>query len=274
MTVPTFVSQYEATPWSTSSAKVNIPAEVQEGDLGFIVVGRDDGNGISISTPAGWDIVHSQVASNSSWRIYSRKYVATDGNQVNVQFIAGMTVYAFWYRNANLGPVGTPQVRSASSALCVCPSITRTDPNSAIIAIAGERSIASTSGETGYTSVTNSTYKGNSNGNPTLGAGTYITQVWLSEIASGQAEAIVTWTIKDSSGNGFGLQIELLPNVEFLSRADSELERLQAVTGKGLPYTVADLTLEELKTTVPNPTGNLKTIKDFRIELARLESLG
>lgn len=47
--------------------------------------------------------------------------------------------------------------------------------------------------------------------------------------------------------------------------ADTELARLQAATGKGLPFTISDLTLEELKGIVPNPDGSLLTIRDFQV---------
>lgn len=50
--------------------------------------------------------------------------------------------------------------------------------------------------------------------------------------------------------------------------ADTELARLQAATGKGLPFTIPDLTLEELKSFVPNPNGRLLTIQDFLVAKA------
>lgn len=266
MTAPTFVASFEGTPWTTFTNKVTVPSEVQEGDLGFLIVGRDDGNGISIPTPAGWTILHSQVATNSSWRIYSKIYTPDDGDQYNVQYSAGMTTYAFWYRNAVLGPVGTAQKRSTTVTTIVCPQLNRTNSKSILLAIGCDRSINSTEGEKGYASVANATYVDNSDGNPTLGVGTHITQVWLSQIGQSAAAATVTWTLNDSSGNAFGIQIELFPVEQLVSRADAELLRLQDSTGLDLPYTLADLTLTELKGIVSDPTGQLKTIRDYKEE--------
>lgn len=210
--VPTYVASVEGDPWNDSSGDLAIPVEVQDGDLGFLIVGKDDGLGISIATPAGWTILHSQVASNSSWRIYTKQYSsADDGSTLSVAFASGHTYFAFWYRNASIGPKGTAQVRSATAATLVCPLLARTDTDSALLAIGGDRSINTTEGEKGYASVTNSVYKTNSNGIPTLGSGSYITQAWISEIAPGSSTNIVTWTLNDTSGNGFGMQVELIP---------------------------------------------------------------
>lgn len=54
------------------------------------------------------------------------------------------------------------------------------------------------------------------------------------------------------------------------SVSDDELSRLQSATGVGLPSTIADLTLLELKNLVPNPSGALLSIADYKAAQAVL----
>lgn len=54
------------------------------------------------------------------------------------------------------------------------------------------------------------------------------------------------------------------------SVSDDELSRLQSVTGVGLPSTIADLTLLELKSLVSNPSGALLSVADYKAALAVL----
>jgi hypothetical protein len=47
------------------------------------------------------------------------------------------------------------------------------------------------------------------------------------------------------------------------TKSDTVYATLQQDTGKGLPYTISDLMLEDLKTRVSNPSGSLLTIMDY-----------
>lgn len=53
----------------------------------------------------------------------------------------------------------------------------------------------------------------------------------------------------------------------FLSVADLKLAELQASLGLGLPYTLPDLQLIDLKAKIPNPDGSLLSIADFLSKL-------
>lgn len=46
--------------------------------------------------------------------------------------------------------------------------------------------------------------------------------------------------------------------------SDVEYARLQQATGKGPEFTIADLTLDELKTLVVDPDEHLLSIDDYR----------
>ena len=58
-----------------------------------------------------------------------------------------------------------------------------------------------------------------------------------------------------------------------LTVADVHLENLQTSLGLGLPYTVSDLELMDLKDAVPNPTGSLLSIADFQSALRAQKAL-
>ena len=47
------------------------------------------------------------------------------------------------------------------------------------------------------------------------------------------------------------------------TKSDTVYKTLKLNTGKGLPYTISDLMLEDFKTRVSNPSGSLLTIMDY-----------
>jgi hypothetical protein len=208
---PTFVAGYEAQPWLAGDFSIVVPGAVQTGDIGFILTGRDDSAAITATSPSGWTQIGTDyVAGNSNWRLLYR--VRQAGDPATVAFGAGIsgTVVAFWYRNATLGAIGTWWKRTATVNTLSAPKLTRTSAKSLILAIGGDRAIAATAGEVGYASVTGATYARRYDGNPTLNAGTQICGSIYAEISPTSLESDVTFTMNDSSGNGFGLQIELV----------------------------------------------------------------
>jgi hypothetical protein len=226
---PTFVAGYETTPWGAGGWTINVPATVQEGDLGFIIMGRDAGDAIVATDPAGWTrIIPDTVATNSNWRILTR--VRQNGDASTIAFggtVTG-TVVAFWYRNALLGAVGTRWIRSGTAATITCPSLERSVAGSVLLAIGGDRSIAATAGEQGYTSVTGATYARRYEGNPTLSAGTQICATWYAEIAPASPPSDVVWTLNDSATNAFGMQIELVPSAVWRKVSQPKLKLTNA----------------------------------------------
>lgn len=207
----TYIDSAEAQLWvSASNTYVTVPGTVQTGDRWIMVAGRDEGNPVGGTPPAGSTTILSElVAGNSCWSIYS----GTHNGETTLN-LTGMstsaTLVVVWYRDAALGAIGTPWVRSSSAATLTCPSITRLNAGSTILCLGGDRSTASTAGETGYASVSGATFRTALQGNPTLGSAAQICASWWSEKSGTDPTGDVTWTLNDSSGNGFGIQVELV----------------------------------------------------------------
>jgi hypothetical protein len=235
---PTFVAGYETTPWGAGGWTINVPASVQEGDLGFIIAGKDDGAAITATDPAGWTrVITDTPATNSNWRILTR--VRQAGDPATIAFGAGITgtVVAFWYRNARLGSVGSRWVRSGSNNSVTCPLLERSVAGSVLLAIAGDRSIAATAGEKGYASVTGATFVRQYEGNPTLSAGVQICATFYAEIAPAGNPSDVVWTLNDSAGNAIGLQLELVPAEEWRTVSQPKLKLGGAWRNASVMYT-------------------------------------
>lgn len=216
MTDPVYVGGVQT---FSGARTITVPASVHVGDIGFVILGADTSTPSPATNPSGWTVLlNSHAAGNSNWRILYRVRAAGDPAEIVFGGSPAGTATAFWYRNAKLGNVGAPWVRSSTVATVTCPSVARQNRGrSTIVAFAGDRSIAANSGELGHASVAGATYRARWEGDTGANAGANICAVFLADIGCDAPAAAVTWTLHDSSGNAIGLQWELIstwPTVE------------------------------------------------------------
>lgn len=201
--IPTWVGA--SGNYSTTGAfTVPLPAGWQPGDLAVLVAGGDSGTDPAFAVPAGWTLRGKTAATNMYSHVWTRVLQAGDtATNINIQGTAAMGVW----RNATLGTVGTFGIRSGTVFTATAPNIATTAYRAHIFS---DRSVAATAGEvdTLPTALTYGTARGFYGGNPALSAATGICAVYFCDSSPGQSGAN-TATLKDSSTNAWGLQIDL-----------------------------------------------------------------
>lgn len=203
--MPTWVAG--ATTYTNSGAgSLTIPIAVDAGDLGILVAGYDSGTDPVWAAPAGWTLVTHFAATNSHWYIWTRVMDGTELTIASPWSVGAGTLHGGWWRNAALGTVGTPGIRSGTVFTVVAPNVATTNPKALLF---GDRSIMSAAGETdAINSLSPYGQVRHAGAINVLSQGTGICSAYF---ADGTGSGDVTATMQDASGNAFGMQLELVP---------------------------------------------------------------
>jgi hypothetical protein len=186
---------------------VTLPA-FQANDLAVLVVGNDDSTDPAYATPSGWTFRAKTAAGNLYSYVFTRVLQAGDVSVVITVPASrtGTAAVGIW-RDALWNSIGTFGVRGASATTVAAPD--HPTAAGARAHIFSDRSVAAAAGEvdTLPTALTYGTSRYFYPGDTTLNASTGICAVYFVDSASGSGAN--TATLKDSSGNAWGLQVDI-----------------------------------------------------------------
>jgi hypothetical protein len=215
---------------NTGTVTVTLPA-FNAGDLAILVVGNDDATDPAYPTPSGWTFRGNTAATNMHSYIFSRVLQVGDVS-VSITVPAsrtGTAAVGIW-RDAVWNSMGSFGIRSGSSNTVTAPG--HPTATGARAHIFSDRSVAAAAGEadTLPTALAYGTARYFYPGNTTLGASTGICAVYFADSASGSGAN--TATLADSSGNAWGLQVDIqgTSGVSHARSADDSLAVLDGLT--------------------------------------------
>lgn len=123
---------------------LTIPATVQDGDLGVLVVQSDNNTQLTLTAPpTGWtELLPAFNAGNMRTWLFTRTKQAGDAEITGMNLTAYNTATAYWFANSTgVGTLGTVGVRGASSTQVSAPSITAA-LGDFVLTVSGERTVA------------------------------------------------------------------------------------------------------------------------------------
>ncbi len=191
---------------TSGSLTLTLPA-FGVGDLAVLVIGNDAGTDPNYVTPSGWTFRGKTAATNMYSYIYSR-VLQTGDVSVSFTLAAGGNAAIGIWRGVTWGSLGTFGVRSGTVTTVTAPDhATATGMRAHIFS---DRSIAAAAGEadTLPTALTYGTARNFYPGDTTLNAAVGVSAVYFADSASGSGAN--TATLKDSSTNAWGVQVDLV----------------------------------------------------------------
>lgn len=129
---------------STGLRTLTIPATIQTGDLGVLVIQSDNNTQTALTAPpTGWtELIPAFNAGNMRTWLFTRSKQAGDTDVAEMNLAAYNTATAYWFANATgVGTMGTVGVRGGSSAQVSAPSIAALEDDF-VLTLTGERTAA------------------------------------------------------------------------------------------------------------------------------------
>jgi hypothetical protein len=199
---------------TTTALTPTIPAEVQEGDVGFIVALGGGGSGAA-TAPSGWSTLVSDTTlgtGGARFSVFTRTYVAGDPNPT-VNWPSAPTsgnnlcAPAVWYSGVGSITAGTVSTSSTASTDWTAPSLTTPANDHTVLAVSGEKG-----GSTGWGSIASWSPDATMRASR-YGTGNFYPSVVFGDLDKPTAGATnaqtASWNF--STSNGFAVQIDLAP---------------------------------------------------------------
>lgn len=210
--IPRFRAEAHTRNNATTTNTITIPAAVESGDIGILVISTGAAIGsATLTAPSGWTTVVPQTAISSSgtMAVYTKNYQSGDTNPtVTSSGSQTMTACCVWYGESyGIGVLGSLTNRGSTTTTATAAAITTTSDQNVVLVAFAERG-------TGSGSMTTVTVTPDAvQRSLQIASGVSCPSTWIGEIQKPTAGATnaQTATYDDSSPTGTGVQLSLVP---------------------------------------------------------------